>query len=520
MKHTIIKKIVLSTLFISFTAIADYTSSPFSYNGIVVPDKTMETFLFSDDPISFFYDQSLDSNTSEINLAHCCINQEENEANSDESTDEDIIEYDDSFSWYYVGTMHDNIHILRAELHPSGLRSLFHSLYSIKQDGSAFKIIDVIYGDVDEDYPLQKVCINNNTISYCEQIREKDCLPMLVKLFPDQLQTLYNRSAKIGLNWENNNYKGTFTYNVTVSKDGTFEDEKIVSFKGNDKSIYTYENFPALGIKLLQEIDDHIPEELKDNGIAYSPICFQKLIEDDLADISTEPTAVTITEYKDYAYEPEDNDFTWEYIGPCNNFHLICAHDSWHTSGIYTIKKEGDTLKKIVRIAWGHYEDSHDDTSINPHKSQQCSWENEERKLYKIKNNCYKYEQQANCTQFIAQLLEQFPELQSNAHNKNIISNNTDSDITTILSIELSPDGTACNRQIITFYYRGAICDEKWNDDFLTQTVPLDTALRYAVTAHCRAHEERYPHYFVEQDDLKKLLENTLRLTENITHQN
>lgn len=519
MKHTIIKKIVLSTLFISFTAIADDTSSPFSYNGIAIPDQTMQTFLFSDDPISFFYDQSLDSNTSKIDLAQCCTAPQEDESDSDERTDEDIIECDDSFSWYYVGTMHDNIHIVRAELHPSGLRSLFHSLYSIKQDGSVFKIIDVIYGDVDEDYPLQKVCITNNTISYCEQIREKDCLPMLVKLFPDQLQTLYNHSAKTGLNWENNNYKGTFTYNIAVSEDGTFQDKKIVSFKNNDKSVYSYENFPALGLTLLQEIDAHIPEELKENGIAYSPICFQKLVENDLANISTEPTSITITEHKKSPYDPEDNEFTWEYIGSLNDFHLICANDSWHTSGIYTIKKEGDTLKKIARIAWGHYENSNDNTSINPYKSQQCSWENKEQKLYKIKNNCYKYEQQANCTQFIAQLLEQFPELQSNAHNKNIVSNNTDNDITTVLSVELSSDGTACNRHIVTFYYRGAICDEKWDDNFLTQTVPLDKALRYAVTAHCREHEDRYPHYF-KQHELKVLLENTLRLTEETTNQN
>lgn len=116
-------------------------------------------------------------------------------------------------------------------------------------------------------------------------------------------------------------------------------------------------------------------DELNAQIIPHSPICFQRLLEEDLKGECCDTKLVSLTEFKNAPFNlyHTDSFFTWEYIGKFQNYHLVYAElrtGDYRArkcfSGIYTVVLEKDTLKKVARIAHAEGEVSMIDWEYSP----------------------------------------------------------------------------------------------------------------------------------------------------------
>jgi hypothetical protein len=179
-------------------------------------------------------------------------------------------------------------------------------------------------------------------------------------LFPD-FKTYFERSSKEGIGY----FAGGFDYVVQVES-GKFKEPELLAFvpaegwppySGKE---YQGEDLKRLAFEILADLDHDKPEVFKERGIAFSPILFQKLLEEDLQGEDLGPKSVGIEQWKNEPVNHYMIPFHWKHIGSFKNHHYVYATlktgNWWDEShreffGVYTVARDGDTIHKVRRLA-------------------------------------------------------------------------------------------------------------------------------------------------------------------------
>ncbi len=266
------------------------------------------------------------------------------------------------FEWNYLGAVPGGHHILRAYCWPRGAMGKFTAFFIVHRDGDRLVISDIIEGGDRHSSSIYGLKVEGNKVVYRRGASMAGFVERALTMFPE-LQPLYDRSSKTGLCYGEAGFMGVYEMAATISDKGEVLSDEVLMFypaeggEGSDTTPVKPAGIKAYALEMLRDIDRDKPDEFKENGIAYSPELFKKLLEADLKGDDHRPKVVDISEFKDVPYAYYFSSYNWGHIAKIGDYHLvyISMHDlSWdadYFSGIYTVKKEGNQLRKVGRIA-------------------------------------------------------------------------------------------------------------------------------------------------------------------------
>lgn len=355
------------------------------------------------------------------------------------------------FKWDYLGTFPGNFHLIKTYYWEAGAMGKFTSLLLVKREGQHFKISDALYGGDRHASMIFSANIKDNKITYSQGATSLGLMEIAAELFPD-IKQLYEKSSKTGLCWGEACYIGKFEYEVTVTPGGKFKNMELLSFSPGEGEPgflkgYTQKELRTFALELLIGIDRDKPEEFKEEGIAYSPVCFQKILEEDLRGESKVPKSISISSFKN---TPSSlfSSFSWSYIGKIDNYHIIRAsltdYGSGSPFGIYTVVKEGNILKKIARIL---------------HCKDRESWE-----IFstEVDDNTLTYFEEVSASALFSLLKEKYPEYDALIKTKDLAASQNDLKCGMAkIQIHLLKDGSLGRKELIGFMGSGDQLREK-----------------------------------------------------------
>ncbi len=266
--------------------------------------------------------------------------------------------------WSYCGSIGNNLHLVWTYYWEQGAMGKFSSLLLVKRDNGKLVILDILFGGDRHASMLGKsITIKGHTLVYTKSVTSMEFMHLVTKLYPD-FETYFKRSSKYGLAYGEACFWGSCEFQVNVSLDDKFSEPIFISFYPAEEGPvpcreYSKAELKELAMNDLRALDEHIDHELKDGGIAYSPILFKELLEDDLHNESFTEKSIPISKYKN---EPADffMDFSYRYCFKLGDCHVVKARDLSLYScpgerpsvlGLYLLKKEGDQLKRVNRLA-------------------------------------------------------------------------------------------------------------------------------------------------------------------------
>ncbi len=262
----------------------------------------------------------------------------------------------DNFEWEYLGSVHGNHRaVLSYNYYSSGW--MHTSIKVLHREGNRFILTDSMGGGGILENVIYGVEVKNDQILYTRFLSDGYFVDEVVDMFPE-LQPWYDRSSKRGLCYRRSCYIGWCDYAANISSKGEIVNTDILRFhpaQGSESPLLAQPSgLVSIALGVLQEIDNDKPEEFKDNGIAFSPHVFKELLKADLADDDRRPKSVEIAKFKDEKYSGKDG-FEWDYAGRIGDHHIVYFgfrdQDEGQYTGIYAVRKDGDALEKVARIA-------------------------------------------------------------------------------------------------------------------------------------------------------------------------
>lgn len=446
-----------------------------------------------------------------INLSDCSYQKNQNTKEVDQY---DLVECD--FSWTYLGSLDTNHHIIVGYYTWYCTRTYDDIRVAvIKRIGDTLIRTSIIMGEW-----CKTVESRDGALFYSLPMTNGDFIEEVCVLYPE-IAPLYDRSSKRGLyySYGNSNYfcdpDGYCTYRVPFTPDGRIGTQTIEYFDTvKDWKIYDRiekDGFKEYALQILRDIDKDIPDDLKEDGVAYSPECFFQLIEDDIRNKNLGTKKVLINAYKD---EPsvgrsytEYGTFQWDYIGQYSNYYCIYVNcndifdDCQNGAGLYLIAKENEYLKKITRLAY-----SKEGLPL----LISGEYETPPKEAFSLVGNVLTYQMKLynkHCVEYLVKPVV------SCIEEKNYTINDPDDYCGTIkMAIVLAEDGSIIQQAVVGFLPHPCHCDDLCMMIESGDPLSINQAIRYYACTDMSHCWDRYT--YIKGDNVYTLIENALRIAQ------
>ena len=261
--------------------------------------------------------------------------------------------------WEYIGQTSNGCHVVWSNVYEPAY--YFWGLHILKQNDEGFVVTDIIDGCIGCEVYGNK--IEGNKLIFSRLTTTAGVVYRGAELFPE-INRFVNRSSKEGIGSGKAYYCGYFKYATHIDEAGKVQEPVFEAFYPAEgwppysHKVFEGESLKKLVMEMLADIDADKPEEFKEEGVAFSPVCFQALLEDDLEGNQDAESEIEIANLKDATYYFTYNrDFSWAYLGRYERFHVIyaslkCGDYSQRNSytGLYTLVLENGRLKKVARL--------------------------------------------------------------------------------------------------------------------------------------------------------------------------
>ncbi len=398
----------------------------------------------------------------------------------------------DHFDWEYIGSVHGNHRVIRASGQIKECYWRFTSVMVLHREGDRFVLTGDMSGGGRHVSDVFHAKVGDDKIFYSQVSSEGSFVDQVVEMFPE-LQTWYDRSTKRGLCYGTASFNGWFDYAADISEKGEISNTEILMFhptEGWDVKPIEPAGLAEVALQMLRKIDDDKPEEFKENGIAFSPVVFKELLGADLKDDDTSSKSVEISKYKDEPYK-RCSGHEWAYVGRVGDNHIV-YFKLYETglgpfSGLYTVRKDGDVLEKVERIA----------RQVGYDDEIQSNRDGHVKTLF-VDASELTYDHYCSTKSLLQALLEMFPELREYAQSKDLSGLSYDGQKTTLAQkgtltwkTEIAVDGSVKSRTLDSYkpYSSFGIDYEKARRYFDEGILlPIDQAVACVSLVYARDH--------------------------------
>ncbi|WP_068469873.1 hypothetical protein [Candidatus Protochlamydia phocaeensis] len=166
------------------------------------------------------------------------------------------------FEWEYIGSIHNDFHVVRAYTWETGCLGKFTGLLILKREGDTLKIADTIYGGDRHSSMIFEgdAIIRENMILYHQAATSGNVVDKAMELYPE-IEEVYLTSSSKKMCYGEAGYYGSFEKAAEISPDGKVVSIDILQFSPcegseHEEKLYEEGGLKALALDLLVDEDE------------------------------------------------------------------------------------------------------------------------------------------------------------------------------------------------------------------------------------------------------------------------